>query len=407
MNAVREDPKQKGLLFAATERSVYISLDAGDHWQSLRLNLPASSMRDLEVKGDDLIVATHGRGFWILDDISALRQIAGKTTNVAVLFHPATALRVRWNTNTDTPLPPDEPTAENPPEGAILDYMLPASVNGPVTLEIRDASGNAIRHFSSEEPVPPTDPKLDIPQYWVRPPQELAATPGMHRFLWDMHLAPIAGIHAEYPIAAVPHETAPAPTSPWVQPGQYSVVLTAGGHSYTQALAIQMDPRVKTPAAALAQQFSLSQQLYEDARSLSEAANHAEALKKQVAELETKTGAPAAEIKAFGEKLEAVAGSEEHGPPRGGVPETLDGIRTAALMTMTLIQDADAAPTAGMTENATAVHALVPKVLARWQEFQRQELPQFNQHLKQANLPELNAEKRGADAEVDMRGNEE
>ncbi len=405
VNAVREDPKQKGLLFAGTEKSVYVSTDDGDHWQSLRLNLPASSMRDLEVKGDDLIVATHGRGFYILDDISALRQVTGKTGNDAVLFSPQTALRVRWDTNTDTPLPPDEPAAENPPDGAILDYMLPSSVSGPVTLEIRDAGGKTVRRFSSEDPAPPPDPKLDIPTYWVRPPQVLAATPGVHRFLWDMHLAPIAGIKPEYPIAAVPHNTAPAPTSPWVQPGQYSVVLTVSGKSYTQPLKVQMDPRVKTPMAGLAQQFEASKQLYQDARSLSDSANHADALREQLDGLEKKAGT-GVDVKAFREKLDAIAGGEEQGPPRG-VQETLSGVRGAALILMTLIEDADEAPTGAMTSGAADIHALVPKVQQKWQEFQHEELPKFNQQLKGANLPELSARERGTDAEVDMRGNEE
>ncbi len=406
VDAVREDPKQKGLLFAGTEKSVYVSLDDGDHWQSLRLNLPASSMRDLEIKGNDLIVATHGRGFWILDDMAALREIAAGKAQDAVLFRPATAMRVRWDMNTDTPLPPDEPMADNPPDGAVIDYMLPSSVNGAVALEIRDASGKAIRTFSSSDPVPPPDPKLDIPQYWVRPPQELAATPGVHRFLWDMHLAPIPGIKPEYPIAAVPHDTAPSPTSPWVLPGQYSVVLTVNGQRYTQPLTVEMDPRVKTPKASLAQQFTASQQLYEDARSLSAAANHADALSEQLDALEKK-GAGGVDVKAFREKLAAVASKGPHIPSWTGIPETLEGARNAALMLMTLIQDADDAPTSGMMTSATEIHALLPKVQQKWQQFEREDLPKFNQQLKNANLPELNAQKRGADAEVDMRGNEE
>ena len=281
VDAVREDPKRKGLLFAGTEKSVYVSFDDGDHWQSLRLNLPATSMRDLEIKGDDLIVATHGRGFWILDSISALRQFKDKT-NDAVLFHPQTALRVRWNNNTDTPIPPDEPATGNPPDGAIFDYILPSTTTGPVTLEIRDAAGKTIRTFSSADPVPPTDPKLAIPTYWLRAPRTLAGTPGLHRYVWDMHLAPIPNVNAEYPIAAVPHNTEPASSSPWVQPGQYAVVLTANGRSSTQPLTVQMDPRVKTPAAALTEQFVASKQLYDDARSLAEAANHADALREQL-----------------------------------------------------------------------------------------------------------------------------
>jgi photosystem II stability/assembly factor-like uncharacterized protein len=406
VNVVREDPKRKGLLFAGTEKSVYVSMDDGDHWQSLRLNLPASSMRDLEIKDNDLIVATHGRGFWILDNISALRQFEQKTTPEAMLFRTQTAVRVRWDTNTDTPLPPDEPTQKNPPDGAIFDYALPSAINGPVTLEIRDAAGKTIRTFSSADPVPQPDPKLEIPTYWLRPPQVLAATPGIHRFLWDMHLAPIPGIKPEYPIAAVPHNTAPAPTSPWVMPGQYFVVLTANGHSSTQPLTVRMDPRVKTPLNDLAQQFTTSKQLYEDAWALSEASNHIEALRDQLKTLAQKPGAPGNEIHAMQARLDEIAGGEEQGQRRG-IPQNLGGAKAGALMLMTLVQDADAAPTAPMIATVTEIHVLAQKSLANWQQFKEQDLPKFNQQLKNGGLPPLNVEDRSKDAEADLRGNEE
>ena len=406
LNAVREDPKRKGLLFAGTEKSVYVSFNDGDHWQSLRLNLPATSMRDLEIHGDDLIVATHGRGFWILDNISALRQLAEARSD-AVLFRPATAIRVRWDMNTDTPLPPDEPMAENPPDGAVLDYMLPANASGAVKLEIRDAAGKTIRTYSSDDPVPPPDPKLAIPRYWVRPPQMLAATPGLHRFLWDMHLAPIPGVQAEYPISAVPHNTAPAATSPWVLPGQYTVVLTAGGHSYTQPLTVRMDPRVKTAAPALAEQFNASRQIYDDARTLGEAASHADAITDQLEDLADKPGAPKEAIEAFRKQLDEVTGAVPRFPPPPSIPETLDGVRDAALILMTFMQDADEAPTSGMLTTAAQIHALAPKALQHWQQFQQQELPKFNDQLKQANLPPLDLNAKGKTADVETHVNEE
>lgn len=405
VNAVREDTKRKGLLFAGTEKSVYVSFNDGEQWQSLRLNLPASSMRDLEIKGDDLIVATHGRGFWILDDISALRHLPDANVNDAVLFPPQTALRVRWDMNTDTPLPPDEPSGQNPPDGAIFDYALPAATHGPVTLRILNANGETLRTFSSADPIPQPDAKLEIPTYWLRPPQVLAATPGVHRFLWDMHLAPIPGIKPEYPIAAVPHETSPLPTSPWVQPGQYSVVLTANGHTYTQPLTVKMDPRVKTPESALAAQFSASKQLYEDARMVSEAATRADSLREQLQAVEKKPSAP--DLHVFHEKLDAIAGGQPQGPPRGGIPETLDGVRGAALIMMAFMQDADEAPTAAMLATAADIHNMSPKVLQKWQDFVRDDLPKFNDQLKSENLSPLNLLQPGRDAEVDLRGNEE
>src|SRR5256714_792830 len=210
VNVVREDTERKGLLFAGTERAAYVSFDDGNHWQPLRLNMPATSVRDLVIKGDDIIVATHGRGFYILDDITPLRQINSEVEHSrAFLFKPQTALRVRWNTNTDTPIPPDEAAGENPPDGAVIDYYLGHPASGPVTLEIRDSNGQTVQKFSSADPAPKIDPALNIPTYWVRPPQMLSVEPGMHRFLWDMHYAPVPGVAPEYPISAVYRNTAP------------------------------------------------------------------------------------------------------------------------------------------------------------------------------------------------------
>src|SRR5207249_7453549 len=168
VNAVREDPERKGLLFAGTEKSVYVSFDDGANWESLRLNLPATSVRDLIIKNDNLIVATHGRGFWILDNITPLRQF-NQNEHETLLFKPQTALRVRWSLNTDTPLPPDEPAGENPPDGAMIDYSL--AEDSPVTVEIKDNNGNLVRRYSSSDaPVLPDTKKLKIPRYWIRPP---------------------------------------------------------------------------------------------------------------------------------------------------------------------------------------------------------------------------------------------
>src|SRR6185437_11407833 len=255
-DTVREDPERKGLLFAGTERAVYVSFDDGEHWQSLRLNMPATSIRDLIIKGDDVAVGTHGRGFWILDNITPLRQIAGAAANeAAMLFKPQTATRVHWNNNTDTPLPPDEPRADNPPDGAMIDYYLGSGASGVVTLEIKDESNNIVRRYSSADPMPTPDPNLAIPPYWVRPPQKLSNEPGMHRWLWDLHLQPVPGVAPQYPIAAVYMNTAPGATSPWAMPGKYTIVLTVNGRSYSQPLVLRMDPRVTTSQKDLGEQF--------------------------------------------------------------------------------------------------------------------------------------------------------
>ncbi len=193
-STIREDPKQKGLLYAGSERHVWVSFDDGDNWQTLKLNMASSSVRDVMVKDDDLIAATHGRGFWILDDVTPLRQISAASANQdAILFKPATALRVRWNTNSDTPLPPDEPNMPNPPEGALIDYYLKSAASGPVVLEILTTDGKLVRRYSSADPVAPLpDPTASsLPLYWYRPPQGLSAAPGMHRFPWDVHYQPL------------------------------------------------------------------------------------------------------------------------------------------------------------------------------------------------------------------------
>ena len=261
VNVVREDPIRRGLLFAGTERSVYVSFDDGDHWQSLRQNLPPSSMRDLQVHDNDLIVGTHGRSLWILDDITPLRQLAAAAAaKDAHLFRPARAYRVRWNLNTDTPLPPDEPAGENPPDGAVIDYYLAASAPGDVTLEILDARGRLVRRFSSAD-TPVRDSGLNIPDYWIRPRQELSTEAGMHRFVWDLHYPPPAAMSHSYPISAVYQNTWREPRGPWALPGTYTVRLTVGGRALTQPLTVRMDPRARVLPATLARQLALAQRL--------------------------------------------------------------------------------------------------------------------------------------------------
>src|SRR5712691_3149215 len=303
VDVVREDPKRKGLLFAGTEREVYVSLDDGDDWQSLRLNMPATSIRDLIVKDDDLVAGTHGRGIWILDDITPLRQV-GDPERVAlqengdsrratlsgspVLFKPQVAYRVRQNTNTDTPIPPDEASGQNPPDGAIINYTLESAASGPVTLEILDAAGKPVRHYSSDDPIERPDPATaPVPVYWYRLPQRLSTAAGTHRFLWDLHYQPLrgGGGRGGLPIAAVPHDTPPAPNSPWAAPGQYIVKLTVNGKSSTQPLTLKMDPRVTTPALGLAQQFTLSKQLYDGVLAVQKAQDEIRAMRDRSARL--------------------------------------------------------------------------------------------------------------------------
>jgi photosystem II stability/assembly factor-like uncharacterized protein len=385
VNAVREDPRRRGLLFAGTERAVYVSFDDGENWGPLRLNMPATSIRDLIVKDDDIAVATHGRGFWILDNITALRQpeIASPET---MLFKPQTAMRVRSNLNTDTPLPPDEPVGENPPEGAVIDYRLGANADGPVTLEIKDGKGNVIRRYASTDPVPTPDPKLKIPRYWVKPPTGLSAAPGLHRFFWDMHWEPLKDVDAGYPMTAVFQKTAPQPTGPWAVPGDYFVVLTADGKSFTQPLAMKMDPRVKASSADLTKQFELSKALYETRAALQPIGKGYESLVAELTKAKEKAGdKPVKEkIEALTKKLQELA---DPARVRTGQSLELDVLSKVEKLFGDL-QEADAAPTPQFEAATAELQRGANSVVERWRAM-APDVAALNSALEAAGLEKL------------------
>ena len=261
INSVKEDPNRKGLLFAGSETAVYVSFDDGDHWQSLRLNMPATSIRDLVIKDDDLVIGTHGRSFWILDDITPLRQItADLAKSEAIFYKPQNPYKVRWNIYSDTPVPQEEAAGQNPPDGAIFDYFLKEKVS-EVALEIFDASGKSIRKFSSNDK-PYKIPEVNIPLYWIRPQVILSAEAGSQRFVWDMHYKPLDE-PASYPISATFMNTAPDATSPWVLAGNYTAKMTINGKIYTQTFTIKQDPRVKTSPEKMKQIHDMSMICYE------------------------------------------------------------------------------------------------------------------------------------------------
>ena len=265
-NVVREDPVRKGLLFAGTERAVWFSADDGQQWQSLQLNLPVTSMRDLAVQDNDLVLATHGRSNWILDDITPLRQLSGAAAATrAFLYRPAPAYQIPRNTYTDTQLEPEFPAGQNPPSGAIIDYDLKAAASGPVTLEILDAAGKLVRRYASTDKPIAVDPDtLNFPTYWLRPPQELSGQAGMHRFVWDLHYPAPQVLHPAVSISVILHDSPLEPLGPAALPGTYTVRLTADGHTVTQPLTVRMDPRNKTPVTGLTLQFQLAMQLGQD-----------------------------------------------------------------------------------------------------------------------------------------------
>jgi photosystem II stability/assembly factor-like uncharacterized protein len=263
VNTVREDPRRKGLLFAGSERAVWVSFNDGDDWEPLRLNMPATSIRDLTIHEDDLVAGTHGRSFWILDDISPLRQVSAKVAGSdAYLFKPQMAMRVRWNKNTDTPVPPDEPAGQNPPDGAIVYYYL-KNASDSVVIEVVDASGKLVRRYSSDEQAPALENDLAYPSYWFRPFEALAASAGMHRFVWDLRYAAPDVTRHEYPMTAVYRDTPREPRGPVCLPGGYTVRMTVGDKLVTQQLTVAMDPRVKTSTADLRLQFALAMRVVE------------------------------------------------------------------------------------------------------------------------------------------------
>ena len=240
LQTVKEDPKRRGLLVAGTELGVYVSFDDGDDWQSLQLNLPPTSMRDLAFHDDDLIVATHGRGFWVLDDISVLRQVGSAvTTGSVVLFKPSDAIILPAGSDEGTPTQKDEPWAESPPVGAIIDYYLKSAASGPVTIEILDAGGQTIRRYSTSDPVQVPDPNtLVVNAAWQRPQVPPLPDAGMHRFVWDFRPTPPQGGRGGR--GGGGGGRGGAPPSP---PGSYTVKLTVNGTSYTQPLTVKPDPR--------------------------------------------------------------------------------------------------------------------------------------------------------------------
>lgn len=352
VNAVREDPVRKGLLFAGTEQAVYFSIDDGDNWQPLRLNMPATSIRDIVIRGDDLIAGTHGRSIWVLDDISPLRQLDPVTNSAdAVLFVPQRATRVRRSVHTDTPFPPEEPAGENPPDGAIINYYLKARSSTPITLEILDSAGKLVRRFSSDDkPLDVNVNKLRFPTYWIRPFQPLRNDPGMQRFVWDLMYPNPPSEGYDLPISAVYRNTPFVPQGPLVMPGRFTVRLTANGRTYTQPLIVRMDPRVTTPIAGLLQQFSLSIQAYEGIRTSSAMSDEVKKISAQLASLRAKAGSNASlvkDIEAVEQKIKLLTDGPKIAPGTPVAPADFPLGRLAGAFDSVLgvLQEPDAAPT--------------------------------------------------------------
>ncbi|HUQ82266.1 MAG TPA: hypothetical protein VM076_14035, partial [Gemmatimonadaceae bacterium] len=416
-NSIREDPRTRGLLYAATDLQVWVSYDDGDHWESLKFDMPAISVRDLEVKDDttclcsDLIAGTHGRGFWILDNVTSLRQMAesraAQARGDAYLFKPATAVRVRFGTNDPTPWPPELPAGENPLPGGIIDYNLAKDAGAPITLDILNSTGKVVRHYSSDDRVRDPNPALDpvaydkvcqqtptapdcaLPLYWPAKPIRLSTRAGFHRFTWDLHFDAIG----EDPDAgddgangAVPHHTYDMPYSPWAPPGAYTARLTVDGKRYTQPITLRLDPRVRTSAAGLAQLNSVTRETYDAAIAAHAAFEQARAL---IAELDKVTGPEISQFKAQVEALApASAGGRRRGfggPPGGAAAALNLETASAAMMAATMaLQGADVAPTAGQVATAAKARADAVAPMRAWTA------------LKTSGLAELNARRQAS-----------
>ena len=425
-NTIREDPKKKGLLYAGTDTQVWVSFDDGDHWQSLKIDMPAISVRDLQVKDDstcmcsDLVAGTHGRGFWILDDVTPLRQqaelVAARTARAAYLFKPATAVRIRFATNDPTPWPPEVPAGENPPPGAIIDYFLPSTASSPVKLEILDNAKKVVRTYESDKlllrgPDPAADPAkyntlcqqtpslpdCGLPLYWPAPQMLLGTQSGMHRFNWDLRFDPVGqdggrggGGGAG---GAVPGRTYAAVNAPWAIPGSYTVRLTVDGKSYSQPITVKLDPRLKTPALAVAQLQTLTREMYDGAVATRDESVKARALSAKL------SGASNADVATFKAQVDSVAGAPAAaggrgggggGGGRGGAPggaaraPTLESASAAYMAAAMAMQNADVPPTANQIAAASTAKTNAAAVMARWKALKTTGLASVNAKLKAA-----------------------
>ncbi len=381
LNAIREDPRKQKLMFAATELGIYISFDEGDHWQPLQLNLPVTSVRDVQVHGDDLIIATHGRGFWILDDITPLRQLSGDISSQPIIFFaPEAAIRVDNDVFLGTPLPPEESTAKNPPDGAIIDYTLNSAAK-QVTLDVFDSDNKLVRHVSSNQK-PPSYPPLPIAKRWFPKPSILETSPGMHRYVWDLHWG------------GSPESTDPdeeegygAPRPPRVTPGSYTLKLTVDGKSFTQPLQVTMDPRSTTTAAILAQQQKLGLQIYAEAAAAGKALAEMNAVTKKLARIKPQIEGSQAALMPQIVAVEAAMKAIKSGTP--GAPGTISGLASASSAlgsALRVVESGDrTAPSQALEVYQLAV-AAARTGLIDWQKLQSGTLAELNRSLQSQGL---------------------
>lgn len=392
---IRADPKKPGLLFAGTESSFYVSFDDGDHWQSLMQNLPNTSYRDVVINGNDLVVGTYGRGIWVLDDYTMLRQLTPAiAAEPAHLFAPASAVRLRRNLNADTPFPPEVPHALNPPDGVIISYALGAPPTGDVTLDVKDANGRVVRHLSSapvaavaEAARPPE------PNFWLATPAPLPTAVGTNRVNWDLRFdAPPAFTHS-FEINANPGLTPASPEGPLAMPGSYTVVLTVNGRSYTQPVTVLADPQSPASHAALVAENALLMKLYDDSRESWRGYQQAATLRTAAEKTRSAGANPevVAAVTRLVAKIDSVAGNPEGGRGfrvRASAP-TFVSITGVFLRQLGALDYGDMAPTAPMLAAYASTHKELDGVEARWKNIVATELVALNSMLTRNGMPAL------------------
>jgi len=384
LRAVREDPEQRGLLYAGTEFGIYTSFDNGDQWQPLQLNLPVTSIRDMDVHGNDLVIATHGRSFWILDDMTPLRQVAAvaQATN-AWLYKPELTLRIDNDGFLGTPLPPEEPTAENPPNGAILDYAIKSSAH-LVTLAILDANGKVVRHFSSGDSKPPMPQMAPIAERWFPKPQQLQTTPGMHRFVWDLAWGSSGTKDAD---ADSDDDEGRPPHGPRVAPGMYQVRLTVDGQSFTQPLQIEMDPRSSATAAVLQQQQQVGLQIYADTIRSRQAMAEIQSAQKGLAGMQPQLlhhPALAAQVDHLKLSMQTILAGDKEKP--AGQSMGLEEANTGLSSSLRVVESGDRTIPAQAMELYRQSRAAMAQRAQQWTELKHTAVQPLNRQLQQKGL---------------------
>ncbi len=401
---VREDTKQRGLLFAGTESSMYVSFDDGDHWQSLQLNLPNTSYRDIVVHGNDLVVGTYGRGIWVLDDFSPLRQVTPAALSEPVhLFAPGDAIRLRRNVGADTPFPPEVPHALNAPDGALIYYHL-AQPAAAVSLEVVDASGTVVRHMSSA-PITPVKEAAQPPEpnFWIATPEPLPTGAGTSRVNWDLRRDDPPAFAHSFEINANPGLTPPSPEGPLVPPGAYTVKLTVEGHSYVQPLTVRNDPRSPATAAEVRAQYDLQTKIVAAMREAWDGYQQVTALRTLVA-----ADSALPEAKAFDSTLAAVGGNPE--PRRGGgggggggggfgggpaLAPTFVSVNGNLVSQINALENGDLAPTEAMQRAYVAACTDLKTAVTAWQTASTTGLAALNAVLAQHSLKSIAASSAG------------